>query len=130
MNTKFKTFLSQHLDIDNIQIAESTIFNEISTNQTFQQIVQIYIDTTKKLNIKQQYKNILIEYMSGMLVSVNNIHMIQLIKTQAEYLLMYLFTTKMYVHMHILILIIAQLFYKTLIYIHLTKYLKTIYIIQ
>ncbi|WP_448917842.1 hypothetical protein [Holdemanella biformis] len=63
MNTKFKTFLSQHLDIDNIQIAESTIFNEISTNQTFQQIVQIYIDTTKKLNIKQQYKNILIEYM-------------------------------------------------------------------
>lgn len=63
MNPKFKKFLCQHFDIDNIQMSENTIFNEISTNQTIQQIVNYYIDATQRLKMKQQYKCFLIDYM-------------------------------------------------------------------
>lgn len=63
MNPKFKIFLLQHSDIDNISMNDTTIFNEISTNQTVQQIIQLYIETVQKLGFKRKYKYILIEYM-------------------------------------------------------------------
>ena len=53
MNPKFKIFLLQHSDIDNISMNDTTIFNEISTNQTVQQIIQLYIETVQKLGFNE-----------------------------------------------------------------------------
>jgi len=63
MNPRFEFFLSQHLDIDNVSLNDTSIFDEISTNQTAQQIVQLYIDAIHKLDFEQQYKHVFIEYM-------------------------------------------------------------------
>lgn len=63
MNPRFKLFLLQHLDIDNINFSDTSILNEISNDQVAQQIVNFYIVAIKNLRINQKYKSILTNYM-------------------------------------------------------------------